>query len=1289
LKIIEFIRQHKAPAAGFLLSLFVSLITLTFSVTFPEDSTEKFQKKNSKLLNKKERLIQEEFTGILDEIQARKSHLLASPFPEESEKIFSLFKTHITNPEIEGIAYSNSFGDVLLWFGNVAEVKDVFLFDRANEILIKKPASFLLQDKVSSYLVNIDRIDTEHYVILYRLLAFQPEMKSSYLTAYHFLKAQLLKNCDIFYWDYREDISGFENFFGRHNDKYTGEPTSPDNIATLIFPLKNEEGRIAATITISSPPMSADISSRQDDFLFLFFLSLGSALVFFTVLLLKIPLIKQKRHPLVIISVIAFLLGIRVILFPLSELESIQNLAVFSPSSSSFLSFWNFTKSPADTFLTAVCLFLIVGYLLLPSNPLSRSKKKKYGLFSSLGLVFISLAFSFVLMYLFQKFLHRLILNSNLNLLRISFNPSFILIHLSILLTFLVALLCIWTCLKYASVFVPNTTVPLVLFFILGTVYVGVVQNRMLVIAFLQSLVILMCLIGVFFPNPGKRKEYLFSIFFLTLLLVYSSLESSFSLRQKLLLQNSLKNTIESQKSWGTFVLRQSLPEIDLQEESIHSFFESDEPSDLAHTLWGRTLLSKFNWYSSLELLNPNGTILSRFSLNVPEYYRLQFELPGTFEWIISNHTVSFLGRQKEFLIAYKDFQEEGLSLGRMIISLSLDYDMLPFLYSANPYFELLRISSLPSLNEFDFGFAVFDADGRLLFNPYNIASGIPPDLLQGISENDGSQWSSFKKNKKNYSSYFFKDGNKIYSLFTPKENFLDYAVEYFELSFLYLFFFAFLSLIYNISIKGKKIKNPFWSFSSRVYISFVIIALVPLLLFTLFTREFVNRIFTQQITEKAEFQAEFAQRVMDDIFYTQQEDQLSLTLPADDVVFWISSAIANDVNLYLDGKLLSSSRREFFDYGLLPEQINGEVYYRILYDNLPYFTETQKIGNYSFQILTIPYFIQDNLLLISLPFPLQQQEISEASMELIEFLILISVFFIAAVLLFARGIGGMIITPIRKLLTGTKEVGLGNLEITIPYKRRDEMKTLFDGFNTMIRNLKQHQQDLADMSKKVAWAEMARKVAHEIKNPLTPIQLSAEHLLNVYEDSPDNFEEALKESTSYIIKEVENLRKIAHQFLETSQESVLQKDLLDLKDIVKEAIDPYRKILPGRIQIVERYTGEDFRFRGDKVKIKIALRNIIINAIEAIQNEGTVSFSVHSSGSTLKLSIADTGIGIGKEVLDRIFDPYFSTKDVGTGLGLPIAKKIINDHRGSIEAEGQENRGTLITIFLPRVTDV
>ena len=156
-----------------------------------------------------------------------------------------------------------------------------------------------------------------------------------------------------------------------------------------------------------------------------------------------------------------------------------------------------------------------------------------------------------------------------------------------------------------------------------------------------------------------------------------------------------------------------------------------------------------------------------------------------------------------------------------------------------------------------------------------------------------------------------------------------------------------------------------------------------------------------------------------------------------------------------------------------------------------------------------------------------------------------ISIFFVIIVLLFARGMGAIIITPIKKLLAGTREVGLGNLEVSIEHRPRDEMRTLIDGFNAMIKNLKKHQQELTEMSKTVAWADMARKVAHEIKNPLTPIQLSAEHLLKVHADKKGDFDRALKESASFIIKEVENLKKIAHEFLEASKEKLLRKNPL------------------------------------------------------------------------------------------------------------------------------------------------
>jgi len=381
---------------------------------------------------------------------------------------------------------------------------------------------------------------------------------------------------------------------------------------------------------------------------------------------------------------------------------------------------------------------------------------------------------------------------------------------------------------------------------------------------------------------------------------------------------------------------------------------------------------------------------------------------------------------------------------------------------------------------------------------------------------------------------------------------------------------------------------------------------------------------------------------------------------------------------IYLKNERICSFRvRDGF---LIPSLLGG----KILYENNPFYSQSQKIGDYSFHTLTIPYPFQDSLLLISLPFPLEQQEISRATRALLEFFFLISSFFIFIVLLFARGIGSMIITPIRKLLVGTREVGLGNLEVSIPHKHEDEMKTLIDGFNTMVESLKKHQQEMAEMSKKVAWAEMARKVAHEIKNPLTPIQLSAEHLLRVFNDKKENFEETLNESTSYIIKEVENLRRIAKEFLEISKESALQKEPFDLKEVIQDTISPYKKVFSERIILVERYEGEDFIYNGDKSKIQIALRNVFTNAVEAIGKQGNIQVKLACGKTGLTVEISDSGVGMDRETLDRIFDPYFSTKEVGTGLGLSIAKKIIEDHTGKIEASSKKNEGTKIIIFLP-----
>ncbi len=1284
-------RKNKSFFLGFLSGITLAAIMLILSFLLPIFVSSNYYEKSLEQMRRQANAIKNEFRSLMAHMDLKKKMILSSPFPEEKNEIFNLFKRLGLDTEIEGIGYYASDGQLILWLGNIADFIETSFTDENVPNLLEQESSFLIDHKSSVYLAALHRVSPDEFIIFYRLLVFIPEFKTPYLKDYYFLKQKLLDNSAIDYQDFRDDVSGFERLFSRHKDEYFGQPGSKDEIRSILITLRNETQKIVAIVSLNRVTLSAKLTHQKENILLVFYMLLGLSLLSLFIHFVKSPSFYKERKPLPGLLVILILVGLRFIFFPLSNLEKLQSLPIFSPSSASFFSIWILTKSPADIFLTAFFLFLIAGCMAIYSRGLYQDEERKFTLLSvpiSIVFVFTSLFSVFV----FQEFLFRLVSHSNINLLRLSLSLSFFLLHFSIFFFFCVIVFALFTCLRIISLHSVKLLLPLCVLILEFGAYVFFFKNKNSPLLFIfQFLILLLVLFVSFFPRLLRRKDVMLSALLLITLLTYTSLNHSASSRNNTLLQNSLRNIIKSQEPWGFFILNQSFPEIDKKEESIVSFLQNARPSDLqnaqpsdfAHSLWERTLPAKFNWYSSLEILDPDGKFLSRFSLNVPKLYSLDFELPLSQAWSISYLNIPIMGEERDFLLGYKDWFEEDDHLGRTILYLSIDYDMLPFLYSANPYFELLRVTSIPSLNQLDLGFAIFDLEGKLIFNPNNISSGIPPAVLEKIDSQD-PLWSTFTDKRKRFRSLYFKKDYRIYSLFLPKKNFLNFSTEILRLLFFY-FAVSLFSLILISIISGKKFRSPFWSFSNRVYISFVAIALIPLFLFTFLTRSFFAQIITKQFTEKAEIHANFVRRVMEDFMLTQQEEMLSLITPPENVVLEISSIISSDVNLFQDGRIISSSRREFYDSGLLPDLIDGEIYYKIQYENNPYYTQTQKIGNYSFHTLTTSYSLGDSLLLISLPFPLEQQEISKATEDLIEFLFFISVFFIAVVLTFARGIGHMIVTPIRKLLVGTKEVSSGNLEISIPHKPQDEMKTLIDGFNTMIKNLKKHQQDLTDMSKKVAWAEMARKVAHEIKNPLTPIQLSAEHLLRVYKDKRKNFDQALQESASYIIKEVENLRNISQEFLETSKEIVIQKKPFDLKELIQETASPYKNMISERIKFKEEYEGRDFHTLGDRSKMMIALRNIFINAIEAIQGKGEIEIRALETKNRIRLEIKDSGMGVKKDMLEKIFEPNFSTKDMGTGLGLPIAKKIIEDHGGSIRAASKEKEGTQILITLPK----
>jgi signal transduction histidine kinase len=1234
--------------------------------------------------------IRAEFADVLSGLLRQPDRLPPPPYPRNPEGLHAILARLPLRPEIEGVAAYRTSGELLVWRGRVFDVAAPGDAPGRRIWLAETGASRLIVHKASSYLVLRKDLTAETCLVFYRLIAFQPQFKTSYLHDYLFLGPRLRENCDLDTYDYREDVSGFETIFGRNQDAYIGQPRPESDIQTLWLPLRNEQSRIVATVTLtssSSARSSAAFRERLDLISTLFFLA---ALAGLLVALVLGPSFFRDRSPLRGGAAILIMAAGRLVLARLGGLSVFRSLAPFSPSPAGFASLGPLTRSPADIFLTALTVFAAVGCALFVFRPRTRPERSwTSGL--TIPLLLLASGATWGLLLLGRSFVSRLVFHSNLNLLEFSLHPSFLLLHTALWLSLMSLVLAAIALVRFIArrardarpLRIALLAVPVPAFG-LGLRAAGL---RLPGAALLSVLTIVV--LGLAWkPDLARRIGVLAGSLAVVSAFLFAVLVQESRSRDRSLMEGLVKNVVMTQEHWAAFFAQESLPELDGRQRDIRTFLRRPEVPNFAHDLWEKTLLARFNWYSGIEVLGPDGLTLSSFALNIPMILGRDLPFPPSPAWRVVRHRVPYFGKVKEFLIGYRDWYEGETRLGRTLVIVLLDDELLPFLYSANPYFELLRLNPLPSLGDTEFAVVVYDLDGRVLFNPRRLSAGLPERARIALAAGGSPRWTVLADRSRTYDAHVFLHEDRLYALCLPRPGFISLVVAAIRLFLLSAALTALAALAIALGLGWLHPRNPFRSFSTRVFASFAVVAFVPLLLVSLFTRGFFDRIFSQFYLSKAETYAHTARSIMEDFLSLRTDEEGGPEALPEDMVYWIGATIGNDITLYRDGHVLASSRREFFDAGLLPDLVDGDVDFRLAYDRAPVATLRQKIGTYSFQNLTIPFSYRGSLLYLSLPFPFERQEVAQATRDFIESLFFITVFFTALALVSARTVGRMIVTPVRKLLDGTRQVGLGNLEVRIDHPSRDEMKTLIDGFNAMVRSLKSHQAELAEMSKKAAWAEMARKVAHEVKNPLTPIQLSAEHLIRVFEDKNPDFEKALRESVSYITSEVENLRRIARDFLESSRQAQVVREPFDVLEAARETLQPFREVLADRIAVREDVQGDGFRVRGDRVRFKLALRNLVINAIEAIPGPGTITLGLARAGRQILVRIEDDGPGMPPDVRERIFEPYFSTKETGTGLGLPLAKRIIEDQGGTIEVWSEPGRGTRIVLRLPELSD-
>jgi nitrogen fixation/metabolism regulation signal transduction histidine kinase len=292
-------------------------------------------------------------------------------------------------------------------------------------------------------------------------------------------------------------------------------------------------------------------------------------------------------------------------------------------------------------------------------------------------------------------------------------------------------------------------------------------------------------------------------------------------------------------------------------------------------------------------------------------------------------------------------------------------------------------------------------------------------------------------------------------------------------------------------------------------------------------------------------------------------------------------------------------------------------------------------------------------------------------------------------VVLLAAGLGAWaarrVSDPVARLSKATRQIAQGRLDITLAADTADELRRLIDDFNRMTATLRAQRAALARTNQLKAWNEMARQVAHEIKNPLTPIQLAAEHLQRVHADQGAPLGAPFDQCVRTVLDQVRLLRQIASEFANFSGDLVARPETVSIAAAVEAVLAPYRLGLSGRVRFDVEMPDDLPDVRVDRTLLSRALTNVVENAIQAMPAGGTLRVTAIKAETSVVTSVTDTGVGMSAEGVERAFQPYFSTKTGGSGLGLPNARRNIELSGGTITLASEPGTGTTVTITLPR----
>lgn len=533
-------------------------------------------------------------------------------------------------------------------------------------------------------------------------------------------------------------------------------------------------------------------------------------------------------------------------------------------------------------------------------------------------------------------------------------------------------------------------------------------------------------------------------------------------------------------------------------------------------------------------------------------------------------------------------------------------------------------------------------------------------------------------------------DDSSMVIMSKPLIRLFDYLIAF---SYLFVTFYLVWLIISAGLYLPARLREAGWDLKSKIQITIISTLVISFVLIGAGMSYFVinqyDRANRRTITEKV-------QSVLIEVQHKlEMEDQISAAWSAGDypnlqsLLLKFAFVFNTDINLFDPaGRLVASSRPEVFNRQLTGNRMDPRAYHELAKMKKMEFIHREYIGELGFWSAYVPFYNVRGELLAYLNLPYFSKQ-SEIRTDIANFLVAILngyflLIFLAVIL--AVFLGNQITKPLQMLQERFTGMHLGARNTEIAYRRRDEIGRLVRAYNQMVRELEASADKLARSEREMAWREMARQIAHEIKNPLTPMKLSIQHLKRSWDDRVENWDDYLTRVTQTLVEQIDSLTAIANAFSQFAQMPRANREKINLLERIENAISLFSESGSSVMDLEVEGAGP-FLVLADREQILQVLNNLFTNAIQAVPSgrDPQIRIQVKQINAFVQIAIQDNGSGIPEDMKEKLFQPNFTTKSSGMGLGLAIVRNIIENSDGRIWFETSEE-GSVFYVELPLV---